>query len=168
MSEIMYEGARPSLKQLATVLDLGVERVKNVAKKPIDGQVYDPKAINWDAVDAFVTNRLERTGYDSLEAVYAAALEVEETVRVASASKTMLDIEGSTTTPARKAELAVGDTITEKATGENFKVDFVNETIVVYSPISAEGKVTLSHAIGNRIFNNKFTKATAETVEVAE
>ena len=169
MSEIMYEGARPSLKQLATVLDLGVERVKNVAKKPIDGQVYDPKAINWDAVDAFVTNRLERTGYDSLEAVYAAALEVEETVRVAGgASKVMLDIEGSTTTPARKAELAIGDTITEKATGENFKVDFVNETIVVYSPISAEGKVTLSHAIGNRIFNNKFTKANTETVEVAE
>jgi hypothetical protein len=169
MSEIMNEVARPSLKQLATVLVLGVERIKNVAKKPIVGQAYDPKAINWDAVDAFITNRLERTGYDSLEAVYAAALEVEETVRVAGgASKAMLDIEGSTTTPARKSELAAGDVITEKATGENFEVCYVNETIVVYKPISAEGKVTLSHAIGNRIFNNKFAKVVAEATTTDE
>ena len=161
MSEKNFEVARPSLKQLAVVLDIQVERIRNVAKKPIVGQAYDPKAINWDAVDAFITNRLERTGYESLEAVYEAALEVEVAVRVAGgSSKVMLDIEGSTTTPARKVELAAGDTITEKATGEIFKVDYVNETIIVYSPISEEGKTTLSHAIGNRIFNNKFAKVT--------
>ncbi len=161
MSEIMNEVARPSLKQLAVVLDVQVERIRNVARKPIVGQAYDPKAINWDAVDTFITNRLERTGYESLEAVYEAALEVEVAVRAAGgSSKVMLDIEGSTTTPARKSELAAGDIITEKASGENFKVDYVNDTIVVYSPISAEGKITLSHAIGNRIFNNKFAKVT--------
>ena len=165
MSEIMNEVARPSLKQLAVVLDVQVERIKNVAKKPVPGVAYDPKNINWDAVDTFVTNRLERTGYESLEDVYAAALEVEVTTRVAGgASKVMLDIEGSTTTPARKAELAEGDLITEKATGETFEVCYVNETIIVYKPISAEGKITLSHAIGNRIFNNKFAKVTGEAV----
>lgn len=162
MSEKNFEVARPSLKQLAVVLDLQVERIKNVAKKPIVGEAYDPKAINWDAVDAFVTNRLERTGYGSLEEVYAAACEVEVATRVAGgASKVMLEVEGSTTTPARKSDLLVGDIITEKATGENFEVCFVNETIVVYHPIVEEGKIALSHAIGNRIFNNKFAKLTA-------
>ena len=168
MSEIMNEVARPSLKQLAVVLDVQVERIRNVAKKPIVGQAYDPKAINWDAVETFITNRLDRTGYESVEAVYEAALDVEVAVRAAGgSSKVMLDIEGSTTTPARKVELAVGDIITEKATGENFEVCYTNETIVVYKPISEEGKITLSHAIGNRIFNNKFAKAT-EATEAAE
>lgn len=158
MSEIMNEVARPSLKQLAVVLDLQVERIRNVAKKPIVGQAYDPKAINWDAVDAFITNRLERTGYDSLEAVYEAALAVEVTIKAPGSSKTMLEVEGSTTTPARKSDLQAGDIIVEKATGEKFEVCYTNETIVVYKPINEEGKITLSHAIGNRIFNNKFEK----------
>lgn len=152
--------AMPTLKQIATVLDLPVERVRNVAKKPIIGQAYDPKAINWDALNAFVGNRLERTGYESVEAVYEAAKEVEITVatRGTGAKIQMLDIEGSETTPSRKCELNAGDIITEKKSGTDFVVDYVNATIVVIKPISADGKETLSHAIGNRIFNNKYAK----------
>lgn len=152
--------ARPTLKQLATVLDVQIERIRNVAKKPIVGQAYDPTAINWDAVDTFVKNRLERTGYETLEEVYAAALEVEVvTVSRGTGSKIeALDIEGSETTPSRKCELVAGDTIIEKKTGAEYLVDYVNATIVVFKPFSIEGKETLSHAIGNRVFNNKYSK----------
>lgn len=161
MSELnITEVARPSLKQLATVLDVQIERIRNVAKKPVVGQAYDPTAINWDAVDTFVTNRLERTGYDTLEDVYAAALEVEVTTVTRSSGNKIeaLDIEGSTTTPSRKCELVAGDTIIEKKTGAEYLVDYVNATIIVIKPFSLEGKETLSHAIGNRIFNNKYSK----------
>lgn len=161
MSELnnMME-AKPSLKQIATVLDVQIERIRNVAKKPIVGQAYDPTAINWDAVGAFVTNRLERTGYDTLEDVYNAALDVEVTTvtRGSGAKIEALDIEGSTTTPTRKCELVAGDTIVEKKTGAEYLVDYVNATIIVFKPFSTEGKETLSHAIGNRIFNNKYSK----------
>lgn len=159
MSEIMNEVARPSLKQLAVVLDVQMDRIRSVAKKPIVGQAYDPKAINWDAIETFISNRLERTGYDSIEDVFAAALEVEDAkpARAAKAEIAMLDVEGSETTPARKIEVNAGDTIYEKKTGTEYKVEFVNETIVVFSPISLEGKLTLSRSIGNRNFNSKFT-----------
>lgn len=173
----MNEVARPSLKQLATVLDIAMDRIRSVAKKPITGQLYDPKAINWDAIDTFVANRLERTGYDSVEAVYEAALLVEDAkpARAAKAEQVMLDVEGNETTPARKIEVNAGDTIYEKKTGAEFKVEFVNPTIVVFSPISAEGKLTLSRSIGNRNFNSKFTltkpavvESESEDFEVAE
>ena len=113
MSEIMNEVARPSLKQLAVVLDVQMDRIRSVAKKPIVGQAYDPKAINWDAIETFISNRLERTGYDSIEDVFAAALEVEDAkpARAAKAEIAMLDVEGSETTPARKIEVNAGDTI---------------------------------------------------------
>ena len=160
MSEQKNVVARPTLKQLAVVLDLQVERLRNVAKKPIVGEAYDPKATNWDAIDAFITNRLERTGYASLEEVYAAAAEVEITTtsRGTGSKIQMLDIEGSLTTPDRKCALVPGDIIVEKKSGAEFVVDYTNATIVVFKPVSAEGKETLSHAIGNRIFNNKYAK----------
>lgn len=170
MSEIMNEVARPSLKQLAVVLDVQMDRIRAVAKKPIAGQVFDPKAINWDAIDAFITNRLERTGYESVEEVYEAALLVEDAkpARAAKAEIAMLDVEGSTTTPARKIDINAGDTIYEKKTGAEFVVDYVNATIVVFSPISTEGKLTLSRSIGNRNFNSKFTTSKPVVVEATE
>lgn len=162
MSEAKLVEAMPTLKQIATVLGVQVERVRSVAKKPIVGQAYDPKATNWDAIKAFIGNRLERTGYDTVEDVLAAALDVEITVasRGTGAKIQMLDIEGSVTTPSRRCELNPGDIIVEKKSGAEFVVDYVNATIVVIKPISAEGKETLSHAIGNRIFNNKYAKKT--------
>lgn len=149
-----------SLKQIAIVLDCPVERIRNIAKKPIVGQPYDPKAINWDAVDNFIKARLEKSGYESVDEVYDAAAEVEIATKSAGGHTVeMLAVDGSETTPKRKVDLVAGDFIAKKGTGERYVVDFVNDTIIVYSSVEcSEGKITLSHAIGNRIFNNKFNK----------
>ena len=165
-----------TLKQLATVLGVPMERIRTVARKPITGQPYDPKAINWDAIDAFVSNRLARTDFDSVEEVYAAAAEVVTSTGRAlggsAAPKKMLkaidvagyDENGSAilceiaTTPERKGNLIVGDLITEKKTGVKCEVVYTDETIVVYKAIAEHDEDTfvLTHSIGNRNFNSKF------------
>ena len=165
-----------TLKQLATVLGVPMERIRTVARKPITGQPYDPKAINWDAIDAFVSNRLARTDFDSVEEVYAAAEEVVTSTGRAlggsAAPKKMLkaidaagfDEDGKAilceiaTTPERKGNLSVGDLITEKKTGVECEVVYVDETIVVYRAIAEHDADTcvLTHSIGNRNFNSKF------------
>lgn len=165
-----------TLKQLATVLGVPMERIRTVARKPITGQPYDPKAINWNAIDAFVSNRLERTDFDSVEDVYAAAAEVVTSTGRAlggsAAPKKMLkaidvagyDENGSAilceiaTTPERKGNLSVGDLITEKKTGVKCEVVYTDETIVVYKAIAEHDEDTfvLTHSIGNRNFNSKF------------
>lgn len=165
-----------TLKQLATVLGVPMERIRTVARKPITGQPYDPKAINWDAIDAFVSNRLARTDFDSVEEVYAAAAEVVTSTGRAlggsAAPKKMLkaidvagyDEDGAAilceiaTTPERKGNLSVGDLITEKKTGVKCEVVYVDETIVVYKAIAEHDEDTyvLTHSIGNRNFNSKF------------
>ena len=162
MSEKANVGAsKPSLKQIAEVLGCPVDRVRSVARKPIPGEPYDPKAINWDAIDAFITNRLEKTGYESLEDVYAAALEVEvkTSTRAAGQKTEMLDVDGSETTPARKLNVQPGDMIHDKKTDTDYEVEYVSPTIVVFHAINVEeGKIALSHSIGNRNFNSRFTK----------
>lgn len=148
--------AMPTLKQIAVVLDCQVERVRSVAKKPIPGEAYDPSKINWSAVEAFIGNRLDKTGYDSVEAVLDAAKEVEVTTRAVGQATKMLEVEGSTTTPERKLDVKAGDVIVDKKKGIEYEVDYVNPTITVYHPISETGALTLSNAIGNRNFNSKF------------
>jgi len=161
MSEKAPVVARPTLKQLAEVLGCPVDRIRSVARKPIIGEAYDPKAINWDAIDAFIANRLEKTGYDTLEDVYAAALEVEvkTTSRAAGIKTEMLNVEGSETTPARKHNVQPGDIVHDKKTGLDYEVEYVSPTIVVYHSTNVEeGKIALSHSIGNRNFNSRFSK----------
>lgn len=165
-----------TLKQLATVLGVPMERIRTVARKPITGQPYDPKAINWDAIDAFVSNRLARTDFDSVEEVYAAAAKVVTSTGRAlggsAAPKKMLkaidvagyDEDGAAilceiaTTPERKGNLSIGDLITEKKTGVKCEVVYADETIVVYKAIAEHDEDTyvLTHSIGNRNFNSKF------------
>lgn len=153
--------AKPSLKQLAEVLGCPIDRLRSIARKPIPGEAYDPKATNWDAIEAFITNRLEKTGYDSLEDVYAAALEVEvkTSSRAAGIKTEMLNVDGSDTTPARKLNVQPGDLVHDKKTDADYEVEYVNATIVVYHPVNvAEGKIGLSNSIGNRNFNSRFSK----------
>ena len=165
-----------TLKQLATVLGVSMERIRTVARKPVTGQPYDPKAVNWDAIDAFVGNRLARTDFDTVEEVYEAAAQVVTSTGRAlggsAAPKKMLkaidvagyDEDGTViiceiaTTPERKGNLSVGDLITEKKTGIKCEVVYVDETIVVYKPIADHDEDTyvLTHSIGNRNFNSKF------------
>lgn len=158
------EGAQPSLQQLAIVLGIPAVRLQNaqVAYKPIEGQPYSPKTINWANVSNFIERRLEKTGYDTVEDVYAAALETVYEPKRATRAKNPDSVYGKVlfgTTPVRKGHLAVGDTIHNKKTDEDFVVVYVDDTIVCYKKDEDEA-VTMS--IGNRMFNVNFEIVAAD------
>lgn len=149
----------PTLHQLAVVLDIPYARIANpqVAYKPQMGKPYTKDEINWDSIDAFITRRLEKTGFASIEDLKNAALEVDYTPKLRSRNPD--SVWGKMlfgTTPVRKGSLKVGDKIRCKKTGIGGVVVFVNDTIVCYDPF-VEGDVKEPTAsIGNRVFNNTF------------
>lgn len=55
---IMAEKGTPTLKAIAAVFDLPPVRIYTVAKTPKEGEVYDAKVFNWDAIEKFVSRRL--------------------------------------------------------------------------------------------------------------
>ena len=153
----------PSLNQLAIVLGIPAVRLQSaqVAYKPIEGQPYNAKAINWASVSAFIERRLDKTDYDSVEAVYEAALATEYTPkrgggRAAAAGS----VYGKTlfgTVPVRKGDVKVGDTIYKKKDGSAHTVIFVTDTLVAYKPVVEEGVQVADESIGNRMFNMNFS-----------
>ena len=48
--EIMESKGTPTLKAIAAVFDLPNQRIYSVAKQPKEGEVYDAKVYNWDAI----------------------------------------------------------------------------------------------------------------------
>lgn len=164
----------PSLNQLAIVLGIPAVRLQSaqVAYKPIEGQPYSAKAINWESVSAFIARRLDKTDYDTVEAVYAAALETEYTPkRGGGRTAGEGSVYGKTlfgTVPVRKGDVKVGDTIYKKKDGSAHTVIFVNDTLVAYEPKHEDGVKVVSEAIGNRMFNMNFSLepvAVQESVE---
>ena len=156
---IPEEGKCPSLNQLAIVLAIPAARLQSaqVAYKPIEGEAYVAKKINWQSVSEFIERRLEKTGYDTVEAVYDAALATEYTPKRATRAKDPNSVYGKVlfgTTPVRKGDVKVGDTIYDKKTNTAHVVVFVDDTIVCYKEISDDPTVT--SAVGNRMFNMNF------------
>lgn len=153
-------GKEPSLNQLAIVLGIPAARLQSnmVAYKPKLGEAYEGnKKINWEAVSEFIGRRLEKTGYDSIEDVYAAALATEYTPKKATRAKDPNSVYGKVlfgTTPVRKGNLQAGMTIKSKKTGEMFTIVYCNDTIVVFEP--TEGEFKVSTAVGNRVFNGSY------------
>lgn len=153
---------KPSLNQLAIVLGIPAVRLQSaqVAYKPINGEPYEAKKINWSSVSSFIARRLDKTGYDSVEAVYAAALATEYTPKRATHTSAEGSVWGKIlvgTTPVRKGDLKVGDKIMNKATNAIFNVVFVTPTIVCYEPDHANDETVVTLSIGNRMFNNKYS-----------
>lgn len=153
-------GKEPSLNQLAIVLGIPAARLQSnaVAYKPKVGEAYEGnKKVNWESVSEFIARRIEKTGYETVEQVYEAALATEYVPKKATHTKDPNSVYGKVlfgTTPLRKGNVTVGTYITSKKTGEQFEVVYVNDTIVVFEPINGEFKV--SQAIGNRMFNMNY------------
>ena len=79
---LMEKMGTPTLKALAGVFDLKPVRLYSVAKQPKEGVVYDAKVYNWDAIERFITRRLDaEKGLPDLEAVIAKALEIDEELK---------------------------------------------------------------------------------------
>lgn len=104
-------GEEISLKAFALALDIPATRLYAIAKRPIIGQVYDPNAKNWDAINEFLTNKVTAADatITSLEELVAVAVEKEKwmaenaTARVATGNN-LIDVDGGKM-PKRKAAM---------------------------------------------------------------
>lgn len=75
IEKIMEVKGTPTLKAIAAVFDIPTQRIYSVAKQPKEGEVYDAKVYNWDAIERFITRRLDPdSGFATLEDVIDAAL----------------------------------------------------------------------------------------------
>ena len=82
MQEIMETMGTPTLKAIAEVFGVPAQRIYSVAKQPKEGVVYDAKVYNWDAIERFITRRLDADkGLATLEDVLAAALVIDEELK---------------------------------------------------------------------------------------
>ena len=96
IERIMAELGTPSLKAFAGVFDLNPVRFYSVAKQPKEGVVYDAKVFNWDAIERFITRRLDADkGLATLEDVVKAALVVEEELKKSDGRRSSNRGEGS-------------------------------------------------------------------------
>ena len=102
-------GEEISLKAFALALDIPATRLYAIAKRPIIGQVYDPNAKNWDAINEFLTTKVTapEATITSLEALVEVAVEKEKwmaenaSARVATGNN-LIDVDGGKM-PKRKA-----------------------------------------------------------------
>lgn len=79
LQKVMEEKGTPTLKAIAQVFNLPAVRLYSVAKQPKEGEVYDAKVYNWDAIQRFVMRRLDPDSeIATLEDVITKALELDE------------------------------------------------------------------------------------------
>ncbi len=82
MELLMEELGTPTLKAIAMVFELSPVRLYSVAKQPMEGVVYDAKVFNWQAIERFVTRRLDANkGIATIEDVINQALEIDEELK---------------------------------------------------------------------------------------
>lgn len=113
------EGTAPTLKAIAAALDVPQQRIYSVAKQPKAGEVYDRNAYNWDAIDRFVTRRLDPDkNIGTHEEVLALAVEKDKLFKTSdgrrgtrATTKDELVLPDGSGMPARKKELSLGQEV---------------------------------------------------------
>ena len=87
--EIMEAKGTPTLKAIAAVFGIPTQRIYSVAKQPKDGEVYDAKVYNWDAIERFINRRLDADkGLATLEDAIDAALIKDEELKQSDGRRT--------------------------------------------------------------------------------
>lgn len=190
ITEIMEKVGTPTLKAIAKVFDLPATRLYSVAKQPKEGEVYDAKAYNWDAIERFIERRLEPgTDLETVEQVIAKAVEVTEELslhdgrRTSGGTKEMIVVDGEEVQK-RKYEgwTGVGTKICLKKDPAVYEVVYQTEAHTAMVAINEDGSLA-SHkikTISNFMLNMKGLRpedteaaiakrfAEAATVEVSE
>ena len=96
IEQFMEQKGMPTLKAIAAVFDLNPVRLYSVAKQPKEGVVYDAKVYNWDAIERFITRRLDADqGLATLEDVIDAALIKDEELKASDGRRSSNRGEGS-------------------------------------------------------------------------
>ena len=109
-------GEEISLKAYALALDIPATRLYALAKRPIVGQVYDPNAKNWDAINEFLTAKVSAPDaiITSIEELVKVAAEKEKwmaenaTARVATGSN-LIDVDGGKMPKRKSAMFEMGN-----------------------------------------------------------
>ena len=118
IEQIMSEKGMPTLKAIAAVFDLNPVRLYSVAKQPKEGVVYDAKVYNWDAIERFITRRLDADrGLATLEDVIDAALLKDQELKAADGRRSSNRGEGS----AWNAKIEVDGQMVAKRRFSNFE-----------------------------------------------
>lgn len=118
IEQIMSEKGMPTLKAIAAVFDLNPVRLYSVAKQPKEGVVYDAKVYNWDAIERFITRRLDADrGLANLEDVIDAALLKDQELKAADGRRSSNRGEGS----AWNAKIEVDGQMVAKRRFANFE-----------------------------------------------
>lgn len=148
---IMETKGTPTLKAIAAVLDVPAQRLYSVAKQPKEGEVYDAKVYNWDAIERFVNRRLDPDkGLATLEDVIDAA-HVKDTefktadgrraVNRGSASKETIEVDGKQV-PVRKYknfDQDAGKYICIKKDANVYAIVMQTLTHTVLRPVNQDG-----------------------------
>lgn len=157
---IMEAQGTPTLKAIAAVLDVPAQRLYSVAKQPKEGEVYDAKVYNWDAIERFVTRRLDSDkGLATLEDVIVAAHEKDAEFQASdgrrsanrgSATKETIEVDGKLV-PVRKYK---------NFEAESGKFVCIKKDAAVYAIVMQ----TLSHTVLRPV--NEGGSFASETVKV--
>ncbi len=149
-------GNEPTLKAIALALNVPYPRLHGVAKQPQEGVVYDRNVFNWDAIDRFITRRLDaEKGFATVEEVIAKALEIDEQLKIEDGrrglAKAKITLADGSEIIGRKYELAVGDSIILKKDEKKVPHKIVYTTVshIVVQPEGGELLISMSNNTSN-------------------
>lgn len=175
-ADVMADRPQPTLRSIADIFGVPQQRIYSVAKQPIAGQVYDAKVYNWGAISKFIEKRIGKEGdaFQTMEEVYEAAIAHDEELGSqdkrrgsrGTSAKAMIDLGDGKSMPARRKEVAIGDTVHLKRYEDvDFKVVYLTDTHVV---LQVEGKSTLN-CLSNWTFNQQLANTKTElSIDEAE
>lgn len=152
LQQVMGQLGTPTLKAFAAVFDVPQQRLYSVAKQPKAGEVYDAKVYNWDAIQRFVTRRLDaEKGLGTFEDVVNRALakdvefQAQDGRRCAnrgSATRQTIEV-GGKQVPMRKYrnfEMEEGKPVCLRHDPEVYKIVMQTLTHTVLRPINQDGE----------------------------
>lgn len=186
IEKIMAELGTPSLKAFAGVFDLNPVRFYSVAKQPKEGVVYDAKVFNWDAIERFITRRLDaEKGLATLEDVVKAALVVEEELKQSdgrrssnrgegSAYGEKIEVDGKMVAKRRFAnfEMENGQLVTLKKDPEVYAIVLQTASHTVLRPVNSADPTDFKgndvKVISNGMLNFKGTGPSALEASIKE
>lgn len=169
IESIMETLGTPTLKAIAAVLDVPSQRLYSVAKQPKEGEVYDAKVFNWDAIERFINRRLDADkGLATLEDVIAEAHKKDAEFQASdgrrsanrgSAAKETIEVDGKQV-PVRKYknfEADAGKYVCIKKDVNVYAIVMQTLTHTVLRPVNADGTFASEtvKVISNSMLNMK-------------
>lgn len=169
IEKLMEKSGTPTLKAIAEVFGLNAVRIYSVAKQPKEGEVYDAKVFNWDAIERFIMRRLDADkGLPDLQSVIDRALEIDvelkaqdgrHSARSTGGSKEMVMVDGKSI-PARKfpSFTGVGALICLKRDANVYRIVYQTASHTVLIPVADNAGTPASQdvrVISNTMLNFK-------------